>query len=165
MLRFKSSMMLMTFSRDGLRPEPPSPLSRPVSLALTFPIRFGRQLFGVQGVFRMWTWWAKKARERRATKYLSVFPDDAPAVQAVLATLHLFPSSQARHAAEILRGREISDEEWHRIGNRWERAWAAIALSRGVVGKTAQSIRPGGSAGRRLELHADTGFAAPNHTT
>lgn len=49
MLRFKACMMLTPFSRDGLRPEPPPPLSRPVSLALTFPIRFGRQLFGVQG--------------------------------------------------------------------------------------------------------------------
>lgn len=77
----------------------------------------------------MWGWWVKKARTRRAAKYLSVFPDDAAAVQTVLLALHLSPNSTARDAAEFFRGREIADEEWQRLASRWERTWAAIARS------------------------------------
>jgi hypothetical protein len=64
----------------------------------------------------------------RAIQYLGKHPEDEPAVKAILIGIEAFEISCAREAAEITAGRPLSDEEWHKYGPRWERAWNFIAL-------------------------------------
>ena len=71
-------------------------------------------------------WFSKRARSKRTVRYLEKYPNDEPAVQIILIGLELGAVS-AREAAEMGAGREISDEEWSKFGERWERAWASIA--------------------------------------
>jgi len=72
-------------------------------------------------------WFLRRQRRKRAATYLGHFPDDMPAVQAVLMALDLSPQASARDAAEMLMGSAISNEAWQKISARWERAWAALA--------------------------------------
>jgi hypothetical protein len=69
---------------------------------------------------------ARKFRHRRAQKYLSAHPEDEPAVQTIVATLDLLAPRSAREVAEMMAARPLSDDEWQKIGSRWERAWDAI---------------------------------------
>ena len=67
-----------------------------------------------------------KARERRVDEYLKSFPDDDPAVQAIIFAADTVNATSPREAAEVLAGWEMSDDEWGRVGPRWERAWSAV---------------------------------------
>jgi hypothetical protein len=72
-------------------------------------------------------WIARKFQEHRARNYLLAFPEDEPTVQAILVALRLNPDVGARDAAQMMAGRKLSDDEWEKVGPRWERAWIAIA--------------------------------------
>ena len=68
---------------------------------------------------------SRAIRKRRALRYAKAFPDDIPAVQAILTALEL-KAKNSREAAEMLVGRELSDAEWKPVSARWERAWRGI---------------------------------------
>ena len=73
----------------------------------------------------MFAFLTKAISQSRALRYAKAFPDDLPAVQAILAALE-FGAKSARDAAEMLAGRELSDAEWLAVSPRWERAWLGI---------------------------------------
>ena len=71
-------------------------------------------------------WLKRRGQSKRAIEYLRQFPNDGPAVEAILMSVTLFDVKSARDAASILAKREMTDAEWAEVGARWERAWYAI---------------------------------------
>jgi hypothetical protein len=69
----------------------------------------------------MWRWLERRSRLRRAKSYLRLYPRDEPAVRGILAALDSLHPKNARDAAEIANGRELSEAEWASYANRWER--------------------------------------------
>jgi hypothetical protein len=75
----------------------------------------------------MFGWFTRKSsRERRAIAYLGEFPEDEPAVIAILSSIELFAPRGPREAFEMLAGRASTDQEWSEFKPRWERAWKTI---------------------------------------
>jgi hypothetical protein len=60
----------------------------------------------------MWRWLERRSRLRRARNYLRLYPRDEPAVRGLLAALDSLHPKNARDAAEIANGRELSEAEW-----------------------------------------------------
>lgn len=77
----------------------------------------------------MFKWFVRRARTKRAAKYLKSYPDDYPAVQAILSSLELEVRA-AREVAEMLSGRKLTDNEWNNVAPRWERTWNAVISGR-----------------------------------
>ena len=79
------------------------------------------------------------SRLRRAKNYLRLYPRDEPAVRGILTALNSFHPKNARDAAEIANGRELSEAEWASYANQWERAGYTIVLSdkqtKSVIGR------------------------------
>lgn len=65
----------------------------------------------------MWSIVQRAIRKRRVLRYAKAFPDDLPAVQAVLTALE-FNAKSAREAAEMLAGRPLTDREWSAVSSR-----------------------------------------------
>lgn len=74
----------------------------------------------------MFGYFAKKARHRRAAKYIEAHPEDQPAAQAVVTILDELAPKSAREVAEMTVARPLTDAEWRKIGPQWKRAWNAI---------------------------------------
>ena len=64
--------------------------------------------------------------EHRAQEYLRDYPDDRAAVEAILLMTESLGTQTARHVAENMAGRTLTEDEWKDYGHRWERAWQAI---------------------------------------
>jgi predicted transcriptional regulator len=74
----------------------------------------------------MWDWFKKRARERRARRYLATHSEDEVAAEAILGTLESLSADTARDVAEMVAGRKLTDEQWKRFGPRWQRTWDAV---------------------------------------
>ena len=77
----------------------------------------------------MWRWLERRSRLRRAKNYLRLYPRDQPAVRGILAALDSLHPKNARDAAEIGNGRELSEAEWGFIGKPMGEGCASWACS------------------------------------
>lgn len=71
-------------------------------------------------------WLSKRSRAKRAGAYLARYPEDRPAVDAILVSVDMLGAKNARAVAQMTAGRAIPDREWDAISHRWTRAWDAI---------------------------------------
>lgn len=61
----------------------------------------------------------------RIAEYLKNFPDDAPAVALICASIPL-GAKTVREVVEITAGKPLTNIRWDELKPRWERTWQFI---------------------------------------